>query len=89
MSEKKGSAKISKLASTLDYAEWKRSMKAYLRVNDYIQNRLQKSPQNSNEEPNKDWNEAQIIAKCNIILYLAPKPQIRTRDIIDDDYKTA
>ena len=56
MSEKKDSVKIGKLEGALDYVEWKRSMKAYLRRDDFLLVGLRKSPENSNKRGNADWN---------------------------------
>ena len=70
MSEKKGSVKIGTLEDTLDYVDWKMSMRAYLRRDDFLLVGLRKSPENSDERGTVDCNKAQIIGKANIILHI-------------------
>ena len=64
-------------------------MKAYLRRDDFMLVGLRKSPENSDEIGTADWNKAQIIAKANITLHMDSQTQVRTREINDDDEKTA
>lgn len=79
MKEKIVSVKIRKLEGTLDCAEWKRSMKAYLHRDDFMLLRLRKSPKNSDERGTADRDNAQIIAKTNIIRHMHSQPQFRTK----------
>ena len=68
--------KKAKLEGAIEYVEWKRSMKEYLLCDDFMLIGLRKSPGNSGERKILDWNEAQIIAKANIILHMGSQHQV-------------
>ena len=74
--------------SALNYVEWERSIKAYLRRDDFMFVKLRKSPENSDEKGIARWSQAQIIAKANIFPTIDLQSQVRTSEIIDDDEKT-
>jgi len=88
MEDKKG-VKIAKLEGALDFVEWRRMIKAYLRRDDYLLLGLEKSAEDDTQQAIAAWRKAQIIAKSNIVLHLGSQPQVRCRGIIDNDDKTA
>ncbi len=65
-SDKQDSVKIAKLGGALDFIEWKRSMKAFLRRDDYLLLGLQESPSSTTQSAVTSWRKAQTIAKANI-----------------------
>ena len=68
--------KIRKLDDALHYVEWKRSMKAYPRCNDFMLVRLRKSPEISNEGGIAYWIKMQIITKANTLVQLGSQSQV-------------
>lgn len=76
---------MNKLAGPYNYLEWKRYITAFMRLTDHELLGLQPEPENESDA----WKEAQIKAKCNIMLALGTRPMYKAGSIIDDTTETA